>query len=376
LFGIIFGSLGVYYAFFFCFFALLLGLIVCMRERTWISLQRPIQAVLAVALGSFINLVPNLLYWLKFGRNQEVANRQPWEASLYGLRLGNVIFPTEGHGGGIFAVAHERYFGPIGATEGIAEYWGIFTITGIALLLFFSYRKSTRFDFIARLRTLLVGGLLLGLVGGFGGIFNVLISPQIRCYNRISIYLATFGLFSLGIYSQHLFRVLRTRGLPLWFPPIFISCVVYVALSDQILRGWKYSPHTAETSSDRAFIENIEEKYPNNKMTLQLPYVSFPEYGSVFKMEDLSHLRVLLYAKHMSVSYGAIKGRPEAREIEQVSAFPFVPAVARTAGYDGVYIDRFGFSDNAVLLDTQLRQQLQENPVESPNGRLLYFSLR
>ncbi|HWS46674.1 MAG TPA: hypothetical protein VN636_12490, partial [Acidimicrobiia bacterium] len=52
-----------------------------------------------------------------------------------------------------------------------------------------------------------------------------------------------------------------------------------------------------------------------------------------------------------------------------------IPAVA-ASGFDGLYIDRYGYADNAKSLEANLRTILGEEPLVSDNGRLSYFDLR
>jgi phosphoglycerol transferase len=49
--------------------------------------------------------------------------------------------------------------------------------------------------------------------------------------------------------------------------------------------------------------------------------------------------------------------------------------LARAAGYAGIYIDRFGYEDNAASLEQGLTTAVGEAPLVSPNGRLSFFEL-
>jgi phosphoglycerol transferase len=45
-------------------------------------------------------------------------------------------------------------------------------------------------------------------------------------------------------------------------------------------------------------------------------------------------------------------------------------------GFNGIYIDRFGYSDNAAALEVALHDLLEIAPIVSVNGRLAFFDLR
>jgi hypothetical protein len=44
-------------------------------------------------------------------------------------------------------------------------------------------------------------------------------------------------------------------------------------------------------------------------------------------------------------------------------------------GFDGIYIDRFGYPDRAAKLESELGELLDVEPLVSPDGRKSFFSL-
>src|SRR5207237_916888 len=51
-----------------------------------------------------------------------------------------------------------------------------------------------------------LAALLLGTTGGFGLLFATFVSPQIRCYDRLSIFIGFLGLFALLAYVDRWYR--------------------------------------------------------------------------------------------------------------------------------------------------------------------------
>ncbi len=43
-------------------------------------------------------------------------------------------------------------------------------------------------------------------------------------------------------------------------------------------------------------------------------------------------------------------------------------------GFSGIYIDRYGYQDNARKLEASLKEVLMINPIVSEDGRLSFFS--
>jgi phosphoglycerol transferase len=93
-------------------------------------------------------------------------------------------------------------------------------------------------------------------------------------------------------------------------------------------------------------------------------------------MRDYDHFRGYLYSNTLSWSYGAMRGRqpPWQRDLSEEPADRLV-ARAAIIGFDGIYIDRFGYADRAVALEQRLVEILGAQPVVSENQRLAYFSI-
>ena len=81
-------SMGVYYSFFFCFFALVAGISAFFYHKK--SIRHFLIAILIIFLTAgmlFINLLPNKIYQIKNGNNEQVGTRHPLESEIYGLKL-------------------------------------------------------------------------------------------------------------------------------------------------------------------------------------------------------------------------------------------------------------------------------------------------
>jgi phosphoglycerol transferase len=135
-----------------------------------------------------------------------------------------------------------------------------------------------------------------------------------------------------------------------------------------------YRQSQAAYASDREFISHIESTLPKGAMVFQMPYLRFPEAGTC---ADYELFRPYLHSRDLRWSFGAFKGRPGAKRIEEIAATQtdakrFAQSVAR-AGYAGILVDRA--SSQVADLIAQLQSVLEIAPEISPNGRLLFFRL-
>lgn len=68
-----------------------------LRVRSIISIFPGILAVAIVTIGIVANVAPNLADRARHGINTEVAQRNPSEAELYGLKITQLLLPRVGH---------------------------------------------------------------------------------------------------------------------------------------------------------------------------------------------------------------------------------------------------------------------------------------
>jgi phosphoglycerol transferase len=93
-------------------------------------------------------------------------------------------------------------------------------------------------------------------------------------------------------------------------------------------------------------------------------------------MADYDLMRGYLHSDDLRWSYGFMKGRPgdPSPALAELPTEQMARDVA-AAGFSGIYIDRFGYDDNAASLERELTAATGEQPLVSPNGRLSFFEL-
>jgi phosphoglycerol transferase len=384
------GGLG-YYAFFGCFFLLVAGVAAPLYRKSVRHLVVGLILAAVVFAGFLINLVPNMIYIRSQGESRTVE-RGVGEAEAYGLKIAQLLLPIDGHRIPALARLKDRYnmAAPLVndntcATLGAVGSIGFLVLLGW-LLFWKPAARQTREDdqpaaLLSQLSLLNICGVLLATVGGFGSLFAVLISPQIRSYNRVSIYLAFFSLFAVVLLLEEFFRRRASSGRTRIIFQSSLGLILLLGILDQTGQGIYFVPHyaafIAENASDADFVKGIEATVPGGSMIFQLPYIPFPENRPVNKMQDYEHFRPYLHSKNLRWSYGAIKERDNARWQMTTSSLPtdqFLETVS-LAGFSGVYIDRKGYTDNAGDLEAKLRSQLGIEPLVSANNQMVFFDL-
>jgi phosphoglycerol transferase len=384
------GGLG-YYAFFACFFLVVSGVTAAFYWKNTRPAKIALILTAVVFAGFLINLAPNMIYISSQGESRTVE-RGTGEAEAFGLKIAQLLLPIDGHRIPALARLKDRYnkAAPLVndntcATLGAVGSIGFLVLLGW-LLLSKSAARQTREDdqpgaLLSQLSLLNICGVLLATVGGFGSLFAVLISPQMRSYNRVSIYLAFFSLFAVVLLLEEFFRRCASSGRTRIIFQSSLGLILMLGILDQTGQGIYFVPHyaafIAENASDADFVKRIEATVPGGSMIFQLPYIPFPENQPVNKMQDYEHFRPYLHSKNLRWSYGAIKERDNARWQMATANLPteqFLETIS-LVGFSGVYVDRKGYADNGAELEAKLRSVLAIEPLVSANNQMVFFDL-
>jgi phosphoglycerol transferase len=374
------GCGGIYYAFFTCFFLLVAGAASAARRRVWYPLGAAGLLVALITLTVAANLVPTWLYQLRHGPNPQAVRRDPSHAELLSLKPADLVLPIDRHRVHRLADWKDRYnlCFTRGWTESNYCTLGLAGTAGFLLLLgrVFVRPPSTRADLADGLATLNAAALLLACSGGAGALFSLFVSPNIRGYSRVCVFIAFFALFALALLVDRLARRLRSpRGRWLYFGGL--AAALGLGLLDQCPPALvpPYRAIKELYATEAEFIGRIEATLPPGSMIFQLPSLPFPEGPASIWFEATDHFRCYLHSRHLRWSHGAMRGREGDRWREGVAGKP-LPEMVRTlteAGFRGLLVDRAGYKDHAARLEPRLTRLLGVQPLVSKAPCRYYF---
>jgi phosphoglycerol transferase len=384
---------GVYYAFF-------AGVLI-VAAGVWTSVARrsprhalagaAVCAVIVAGLG--VQSVPILLYRHRMGPNPEVAVRSTGEAEAYGLKIASLLLPVDNHRIAALAKLKLRYDRATGTSEEVSTTnLGVVGAAGFLILLGFLFRRAdprgepdgdkpdpdgARRPLWAALARLNLAALLLATTGGFGVLFALLVTPQIRTYARMHVYIAFFALFGVALLLDRLGRRRPRAGL------LASAAVLFIGLADQTTPAMvpQYALRSREFHADASFVRDLEARLPVGAQIFDLPYLRFPE-ASVppgTALVDYDPLRPYLHSRALRWSYPTMFGRSGDGWTRAVADQP-IPDLVRTlvdAGFDGVLVDRGGYPDKGAAIVGALSAALgAESAFTAPGYHLVFFDLR
>ena len=384
---LVLASTGFYYAFFACFFLLVAGIVAAAQQRSWRRLWPALALVITISAGLAVNLWPSLAHFGEAGA-AVTARREAGDADQYALRLAQVLLPVSGHRLYALDVLKTEYNRRPLINENDHASIGIAGAVGfLGLLWWFFFRKPSAEGLseqgvrglLHHLSIFSLAGLLFGTMGGFGSLVAFFGLPQVRAYNRISVFLSFFALLALAVWVDGLLRRQAASWRRQGAAYVVLAGATLLALGDQVSPRMlpDYKGIEAQFTSDATFVGEIEARVPRGARIFQLPFMPFPESPPVARMRDYDLLRGYLHSDHLRWSYGTVRGREGNAWLRQTAAKPVdqLLEILVWAGFSGVYVDRNGFDDAGTRLESGLYNVLQASPVQSTDRRLAFYDL-
>lgn len=390
---VIVGAASSYYAIFALLLLVTVVPIAALAQRSRrIALQGA--AVVAIVAATFaLCHLPAIVYPLLYGPNDNVAARTVGESETYGLRLAHMVIPRPDHRIERLALRGRAYetSSALPAGEGFTASLGGVGTVGLAIALVVllatglgaarsAARSAVRRTRIAAAGATALVAFLIGTTGGLSVLIALELSPQVRAWNRLSVFIAFAALLTMALVLTALGDRLRARGRPPWLLGVLAVAVGGVGILDQTspADAPDHAAVAAAWRSDEAFVEAMQARLPANADVVQLPYMSYPEHGSVHGISDYDPLKPYLHSEDLRWTYGAVRGRAsDWMAAHRLLAPDRLATAAAAAGFGAVYLDRAGYPDGGVAAAAALEKVAGPgNASAVTNGRLQFFDLR
>ncbi|HMC89610.1 MAG TPA: hypothetical protein VKI17_08675, partial [Gemmataceae bacterium] len=359
--ALLLSSAGLYYAFFAAFLLICAGLMRFVQRGTFRAVGISLVLSTVIAAGAILNALPSIAYRFTYGANPAAIQRVLAGPELYGLKITQLFLPTTQHRVHAWAEIKAGYDHAAAFGRGDFWYLGVLGVAGFLILigrLCFKHGRSAGPALLDVLAVFNIFGLLLATVGGLGATLSMFFGPWLRCYERMSIYIACFSLFAMALVVDRFSRRHRWLCRSAWARASLWGLILAAGIWDET--GPHYVPFYRDLretyTRDAQFIAAIEAGLPEGGRIFQLPYMPFPESDPVCRMGDYEHLRGYLHSKRLRWSYASIKGRDGDAWYKERANMP--PAMMLSelaaAGFDGIYLDRDGYEDRGRAIEAEL----------------------
>lgn len=372
---LIVSSTGIYYAFFTAFFIAVAILIKIGKKITRKVFCKGGILYASLLLPLFISSSCIKIMQLSYGVNPDSPTRAHRESEFYAMKIAQLFIPVKSHNIPALEKLINLYSQAPLPNEN-TEYLGILGIFGflfLLIVLFYNIRIDK--DRLSILSKFNFAALLLGTIGGFGSLFALIVTPQIRAYNRISVFIAFFSVLAACL---GLTVLTRKPFFNKKWSMVFITILVCGALYEQLLII--KTPHDLSAFySDKNFVESIEKQVPEGAMIYQMPYFSYPEAVPQNNVSGYAMCRGFLHSKTLRWSYGDQRGREGDLINHELSTLPIPELIDKLIyiGFQGIYIDINAYTpDSLKVLKEDIEKILNTEPMVSQNERLIFYNLK
>ncbi len=373
----------IYYSF---FAVILIGIAAAIsfdKAAGYRQLALPFLAALVVIASTAINLIPAFTSISANGKAPEMSYKTPAEAEHYGAKIRKMILPHQDNAIrplAWYAQKDKAANFPI-ENENETVRLGLFGAIGLLLIFSIALRQLVGMrvvDELSILSALSIAIVLIITIGGFGAVINVLTVPDIRAYNRFSVFLSFFAIGAFGLWIQKI-RLASDQFRRRLMHGIFFGLAVF-SLYDQLLDRERLvsrqKEDTVRAVDERMVVERLEAKLPKGASVLQLPFTGYPLNLKSNKMEYYDHGRPYLWSKDLHWSWPSFTLRHRAWQavMEKKHGSDLIQG-AILSGFQAIWIDRFAYADNGEQLIKDLAQG-NVTAIDIPSNRYVVLDLR
>lgn len=371
---------GIYYAFFTCFFLCVVILYSILNKEDWKRVRQAAMSIVIIVGTLLVSALPNFIYWINYGKPDAISKGGEG-AELYALKIIQLLLPRQGHRRDILMRLRNLYDSayPLVNENGTSSL-GIFMATGFVILclVLFMRKRASKQSNLQTGSVLNLAAILFGTVGGYAVVLSFF-TGAIRCYNRLSIFIAMFSLIAIDCVLQMVYeKWFQKRRLRIVFGA-GMFCVMLCGIYDQTVPANPavYANVSNNFDADAAFVKTIEAMEEEQAMIYQMPYMRYPENGGIHEMSDYEHMFGYIHSDTLRWSYGASVGREGDQWMRGVNELPLQDQITaiQEAGFAGIYIDWDAYlEDERVAMEAVLSDYVNANPIVNVDGTKAYYS--
>lgn len=360
-----------FYSFFACIMMAMAFVYSCVNSNKD-GIKKSVISLLTISFSSILLIFPHIVY--KHSHSITTAKRSAFSAWYFGLQLVSFIIPgTKKH---FLSFLSNKYVNN-GLPNYLCTYIGIWGIVGLVITILLGLKKNRKQAQL--LLGILVELVIIGVSGGLGTAVALLITPQVRVYHRIYVYIYCLVILSLCLMLNKIFSIkIKSKILLYTLSALIVLFHLYDMgyITESTFSGKSYNSDSAERYySDKAFSDQIKNIYPDKVKILYLPYYTFPEGVTDSGIGNYTGgVMLRLFNYNITTNFGAIYGSEEdecakakydSDDVEHILSF------AANEEYDAIFLDK-----KALSIESHLREDLiatlRENPIIESNDYALF----
>ncbi len=337
-------------------------------------------------LAIAIENIPYLISWFNhLGNNSNDfvsagAGRTLADLQVYGLRIVQLIYPIPNHRIGLLANFRGNLDQYLGDDETKMVTLGLLMTVGLVLsvfILLFSNKNDKVTEEIKKYGILNVFIILVANIGGLN-IFVGLISSSIRCYNRMSIFIAAFSLMTIMTILQYVLRKgfsdIRKRAVII----LGAALMLCLTLLDQTPPFSKtdYEYNWELNYNTKKLVEEIDLITEDDASIFMLPIITEGVGEAKNDMRNYEQFWPSVYSDNLCWIQGTQKEYVGWANALSVMNTEMVLRYLVCEGVEGIWLDENGYDKESFdEIKSNLDEFLGSPILISETGKQYYYSL-
>lgn len=406
------GLSDIYNAFFACIVIVFAGIYGWIANKKFRCMLSAISFIVAAGIGIAICL----LVWL-LGTNaggseigELAGSRSIAVFDVFALRISDMLFPFVGHRIPAFNDLALEYFNSHSISiDTQYMYLGLIGIGGFfcSVFAFLFGRRKGVWKTVGCFGSMTIFILLIATVGGLNFPIGMFLTTVIRCYGRMSVWIAFLALATVALLLNEAAKYLAKKEKGKKYLILFMAGVVLlgafgiydqspgkfpsdfwqislqgegVDYEDQVHPLKENYEHTkAQFYSDKDYVKRIEEMLPDDAMVFVLPALeNIVEYND--KMAAYEIWRPFYHSTTLQWSMVSDLGTYSDEwqyEVGNQKAEKMLQDIS-IAGFSGISLNRNGYEDSKNLeeLEGELKMLIGSPLIESSDGVYAFYDIR
>ncbi len=393
IFSIFIGLNGIYYAVFSVIFLFIAAIISTVRKKRFLPfLLGSILCGLIMLPIILLVLLPTYL-WGGSQISELAASRSLYQMGLYALSIVLLFLPIPEHRIDFISQFSSNTYEAMGInTEGYMVSLGVFMSLGlIASVLYLLCGKKYKVELLSDLGKFNIIAMIIGATGGLNILIGLFVSTSIRCWNRISVFIALFSLVSMCLILQKLVLLYyKKRGKTQLKRLIVVSgcCVVMIcAVLDQTTSAFgKYSEYKIETRTYDTTYSESEEDYKNLKMFVKEIEDNIGADSMIFQFPinsndntQFSQVKFALMSSSLKWSSSNVENA-HVNWLNSLKSYnlEIILKILMIYEFDAILVDKSCYNDEADFnnLIQNLENLVDDKPLTDTNSEIYVFDLK
>ena len=385
IFALLLGLNGIYYS---CMFLILFWLVAVLK----IIKDKNCRHLFFCCLVSFFVILPIFIFFVLplILSNSSEFNTMEEERNLaqidgYALRPVLLLLPIPGHRIGLLnrftlymyenlGINSEIYTANLGLVMSIG-----FVVSLISLLVKKGESK------IKNMGVLNFLSLIVACVGGANVLIGVFVTSTIRCYNRISVFIACFSMVSFCCIAQFLANKFKQKNGKNYI--IYITCclILVIGIFDQTsVRFSQYTNFDIEKKIYTISYEETEDKYMEYKnLTKQIQEYAGND-AMVLQLPLVHNKSQFIQSEVVAVSEGlrwssTISKNQQYEWLNRLNSFSLddIFTIAKEVGFSGILIEADCYDEYSQYeeVDKKIEDRLGKAVYELEDENVKYYDL-